>query len=245
MAEDKWVEVPDTRPRNDLGLDGDLVLTPDPDEPPTSRDMIPVASGLEAVPLADRNLEALPGQNALKPVIRETATGRLVAGSGRYPMANNPASVGAAAAWKRSKSAREALEKAIPFEDPEARFSLERLIEDAFDAAEGSPQQVRCPHCGKQGVVAFKKDGQLIFKLMELIVGAAPKTVEVKTTLDVRLQQVMSERTVVPTVVTMSREDYEARQVSLLAKGVLSEDWLGEDAQYREVDPSEKVEMPE
>lgn len=235
-AEDEWVEVPDIRPRNDGAY-----LERDPNEPPTGREMVP--SGVDGVVLAPRTLEVLPGQNPLKPVIRTSEDGRVVAGSGRYPMANNIGAIGAATAWKRSKTYREAIEKIIPFEDPDARFTLERLVEDAFDAAEGSPQQVKCPHCGKVGITAFKKDGQLIFKLIELVVGQAPKTVEIKGDISVKLQEVMNARDDAA-VITMSKEEWEGREARLLASGVLKPEWL--EGEFREVeDPTEKVNLPE
>ena len=35
---------------------------------------------------------------------------------------------------------------------------------------------MNCPHCGEGGLVAFKKDGNLLFKLLELLVGKARET---------------------------------------------------------------------
>lgn len=177
-------------------------------------------------------LEVLPGQNPLRPVIREVATGRLVAGSGRYPNANNPAAVGASTAYKRSKSYREAIEAVIQFENEDARYSVERLIDDAFDAAEGSPTTARCPHCHKDGLVVQKKDGNLIFKLIELLVGKAPQTIEVKGDISHRLVEVMN-ATGPATVITMSKADWEAREASLIAKGVIDPEWL--EGNYREL----------
>lgn len=226
MTDDGWYDIPEPEGGRDPLTD-----------PPTGRDILSQGAEPHQLPVS-RYLEVLPGQNPLKPVIREMETGRIVAGSGRYPKANNPAAVGAASAWKRSKSYREALEKAITYEDEEARFSLERLIEDAFDAAEGSPQTVKCPHCRKDGLVAFKKDGNLIFKLIELLVGKAPQTIEVKGDINLKLQEVMNARQEAA-VIYMPKEEWEARERRLMEAGIINPQWL--EGEYREVsDPSEK-----
>lgn len=227
-VEGQWVEVDDIREQRD------------PNVPPTGRDMVPLGFNTPLMP--ERALEVMPGQNALKPVIREIESGRVVAGSGRYPMANNIGAIGAATAYKRSKSYREAIESLIPFEDSDARFSVERLIDDAFDAAEGSPQTVRCPHCNKDGVVAFKKDGNLIFKLIELLVGKAPQTIEVKADISARLAEVMNARQDAK-VIHMTREQWEARETRLIADGTIDPEWL--EGEYKEIDPSEKGSVPE
>lgn len=177
-------------------------------------------------------LEVMPGQNPLRPVVRNVENGRLQPGSGRYPAANNPAVVGAVAAFKYSKSYREALEAAVPFQDPDARFSLERLIEDAFDAAEGSPATGKCSHCGKTSVVTHKKDPNAIFKLIELLVGKAPQTIEVKGDISVRLQEVMQARVEAP-VLYMTTEEWTRRQEALIADGTINPEWI--EGSFKEV----------
>ena len=122
-------------------------------------------------------LEVLPGQRDNKPVIREVATGRLVPGSGRYPRANDPAQVGRLTGYKHSKNYREGFELLFPLDGDESKSgSLAWIAKQIREAAEGSPQRVNCPHCGEGGLVAFKKDGTLLFKLLELLVGKARET---------------------------------------------------------------------
>jgi hypothetical protein len=193
-------------------------------------------------------LEVLPGQNPLRPVIRycadvEGTAGQLVAGSGRYPKANDTSILARTTGYKRSKSYREAIEAAIPFEDPDARYSLERLIDDAFEAAEGSPQTVQqCPHlgCTEKHVVAFKKDGNLIFKLIELIVGKAPQTLEITGELDVRLAEVMGEREAPVNVLRLTREEAEDRKRQLVAQGIVDKEWVAVEVVPRE-EPEEEA----
>lgn len=122
-------------------------------------------------------LELLPGQREDKPVIREVATGRLVPGSGRYPRANDPAALGRATAYKHSNNYRQAFELLFPLEGGEDKpGSMAWVAKMCREAAEGSPQSVNCPSCGERSVVAFKKDGVLLFKILELLVGKARET---------------------------------------------------------------------
>lgn len=122
-------------------------------------------------------VEVLPGQNPSKPVVREVGTGRLVPGSGRYPRANDPAHLGKTTAYKHSKSYREALEALFPVDGDESRpGSLAWLAKMCREAGEGSPQTIDCPECGYHGLHVYKKDGLLLFKLVELLTGKARET---------------------------------------------------------------------
>jgi hypothetical protein len=201
---------------------------------------------------AHGTLEVLPGQNPLRPVIRyasdlddSTKRGQIVPGSGRYPNANDTAVMARSTAFKRSKSYRDAIEAAIPYDDPEARHSLEQLIETAFEAAEGSPQTVVCPHavdgCKEKHVVAFRKDGNLIFKLIELLVGKAPQTVELKGDLNVTLQEAMNARSAPLEILHMTPEEAQARKRQMVEQGIIEPEWVGEEVEgeFREV-PAEE-----
>jgi hypothetical protein len=170
-------------------------------------------------------LRVSPGQNPNKPMVRDMTNGRLVRGSGRHPRANDAAAVSRRSSYKRSKSYREAIERAIPYENPEARYSLEKLIDAAFNAADGSPQYVQCEGCGKHQVKVLKQDGNLIFKLIELLVGSAPKTIELSGGVDLRIQEIMSGQKPFE-VWDISQEEVDQRTKLLLEEGVIEAEWL-------------------
>lgn len=153
----------------------------------------------EIVPLPDGKvrvgpLEIFEGANPDKPVIRDKDTKRTVKGSG--PMKRhskeelNPVLPSTTDSYRNSMSYREAFERLLPADaDVNVRGSLAWWFDQAWQAAEGSPQMVDCPHPelhahSKQPIkhlVAMKKDGQLVFKMLELAVGKAQQTVNVNT----------------------------------------------------------------
>ena len=168
-----------------------------------------------------------------KPVVLD-ASGHIVAGSGRYPNANDPAEVGRKSAFKRSRKYRELLE-AFVGDDPEAKYQFEHLVDLAFEAANGSPQLIDCPHpsiCPEKKtrhVVAFKRDGQLIFKLLELLVGKAKETVE--TTHDERRLEVLVDARSQPVgVFDIDPREAAERREQLMNEGVVEADWFEAEA---------------
>lgn len=192
-------------------------------------------------------LEALPGQNPLKPVVRRVADGQIVPGSGRYPMANNPAAIANQNTWKLSEGFRGALEARFPFAGvgPDGR-AFDDIVDSFLEAVNGTPQYVVCGHpgCEKKHMVAFKKEAAPLYKFIELLVGPAPKVLEVKGTLDVRLRDVVAARTEVPTVITMSKEEWEEREQRLITDGVIEREWL--EGEYTDiVDPSDEPKLAE
>jgi hypothetical protein len=143
-----------------------------------------------------REYTVQPGQNPLRPVVRNLE-GKLVRGSGRYPNANDIAKTARLTGYKKSKTYREALEHLVPLEGgEEKRGSFAWWLKEAYSAAEGSPQRVECPHeeCDQRHLVAFKKDGQLIFKLIELLSGKARETQDLNIKSE-SLIAVLNERT--------------------------------------------------
>ena len=157
-----------------------------------------------------------PGQNPLKPVLRDAVTGQLVKGSGRAPKAGDPAVASAAAAavsYQKKKTYQEAMDLLMDVDAPASvKGSYAWLYEKAMWAAEGAPQQVKviCPHTeyGEDGeksycqnpdhadrVVVQRPDGQLIFKLLELKHGRAKETVEVGGTIN-HMVEIMEAREV-------------------------------------------------
>lgn len=167
-------------------------------------------------------IEVLPGQDPLKPVVRWAdgpKKGQILPGSGRYPRANDIAKVSRDTAIKRTKSYQEAMALLMDVEQgPEVRGSFAWWYEQAMEAAEGSPQIVKiaCPHedCSDpkhtQAATAFKKDGNLIFRLLELKHGKAKETVEVNSQTQA-LIQVLEQRDVVVTVYDVGDEALEER----------------------------------
>lgn len=120
-------------------------------------------------------LELLPGQRPDKPVIREVATGRLVAGSGRYPKANDAGAVSKATAYKRKTSYRQGLELLVPLEGTGVG-SFSWLLEQAIDEAKGYDYHIDCPSCGETVEVIKKRNAMYLFKFIELLAGKARET---------------------------------------------------------------------
>lgn len=145
-----------------------------------------------------------------KPLIRHKDTKRRYKGSGRYgPPSYTKAEPVEEPAFpltprqsleliknkpddfRETISYREAFEQLFPAGgDVAQRGSLAWFFDQAWSAAEGSPQLVECPHpevhkdrSPRTGplkhVVAFRKEANLIFKMIELAVGKAQQTVNV------------------------------------------------------------------
>lgn len=174
-------------------------------------------------------IEVLPGQNPLKPVVRWAdgpQKGQILAGSGRYPRANDIAQVSKETAVKRTKSYQEAMNLLMDADaGPDVKGSFAWWYEQAMDAAQGHPTTVTviCPHANpddpdagckdlshSQRVIVQKKDGNLIFRLLELKHGKAKETVEVNAQTHAMIQ-VLEQRDVVVTVYDVGAEALEER----------------------------------
>ena len=124
-----------------------------------------------------------------KPVIVEAANNHIK--HGRYITANNPGLVSKQTAFKRKRGYKEMQAIYIgaePGEHQQQIISLKEIIDALWDAANGSPQEIDCPHPelhnGRNSTplkhaVAFKKDPNALFKLYENIVGKAMETSEI------------------------------------------------------------------
>ncbi len=160
-----------------------------------------------------------PGQNPEKPVVLDEK-GRLVKGSGRWPNANDPAWTGKVSGYKKSKSYREALETLVPLEgDEQTRGSFAWWIEQGMQAAEGSPQRIECPcGCEYKGIYAFKKDAQMIFKIIELLHGKAREAMDINVKSE-QLVAILNERVPMNTIEvhTIDPADVERRTDMLKA----------------------------
>lgn len=190
------------------------------------------------------DLEVLVGQKVGRPVIRDVATMRLVKGSGRFPRANDPAATGRDTAFKQTKTYREALENVYTLLGDTAGHTFEQLVEMFHQAVDGSPQMVDCPHPElhsekedgpRKHLVAFKKDPNAIFKMIELLAGKARETVDVSATV-LNLHKLLDERQEVPVLRSgLTTREVETRRAELLEQGVIEEGWFrelpeGEDA---------------
>lgn len=170
-------------------------------------------------------VEILQGQDPAKPVIRDARTKKLMEGSGRYPRANDSAMVGRQFAYKNTTEYRQAFEALFPAGgDVSERGSLAWWFDQAWAAAEGSPQYVDCPHpesCpekNKKHVVAFKKDAALIFRMIELAVGKAPQTVNINSH-EEKIIQALEHRVIDVNIQGLSSDDTAKRAQVIEAFG--------------------------
>ena len=136
-------------------------------------------------------IEVMPGIQPDKPVIRDARTKHLLPGSGRHPLKEKvpEKAVTPVSDYRKTVQYREAFEQLFPAGgDPDERGSLAWWFDKAWMAAEGSPQLVECAHPElhqdkKSGppkhIVAFKLDGALIFKMIELAVGKASQSINI------------------------------------------------------------------
>ena len=175
-------------------------------------------------------LELLPGQKYDKPVIRWATgpkQGQLVKGSGRFPRSNDIAAISKATAPKRTKTYQEAMNLLMDVDaGPDKPGSFAWWYEQAMDAAIGHPTNVTmiCPHANPENpdegcqdlshnerIVLQKKDGNLIFKLLELKHGKAKETKEI----DINQRQMidlMETRQVVVQVYSMDATEATERK---------------------------------
>lgn len=145
-----------------------------------------IAVGIKVGPV-----EVMPGLHPDKPVLRDANTKHLLPGSGKHRPKEKalPSKVQDLADHRKSVQYREAFEALFPAGgDADERGSLAWWFDKAWLAAEGSPQLVDCAHPEmhqdkKSGppkhIVAFKKDGALIFKMIELAVGKASQSITI------------------------------------------------------------------
>lgn len=127
--------------------------------------------------------------NPEKPVIIDAHDNHIK--YGRYATANDPAIVSKQTAYKRKRGYKEMQQVYIgsePGEHEKQIISLKEIIDSLWDAANGSPQYIECPHpelhqgrdiVSLRHVVAFKKDPNALFKLYENLVGKATETTDI------------------------------------------------------------------
>jgi hypothetical protein len=202
--------------------------------PPNAPELLEIVSEEVRQGVARGEYEVLPGKVGSKPVIRYADSKQFVpdVGSGQYPGAPDLGAIAKNTAFMKSKPYREAIEALTPLGvGPEVNGSLAWWHAKAMWAAKGAPQEVNCQHegCDKKHLVAFKPDGALIFKFMEMIIGKAPATVDM--TVDGQLQvlsQVLTQRDIQVTI--LEHDPSEAIKRSKLI------DLQFSDAEVREFD---------
>ena len=119
------------------------------------------------------------GQNPNKPVVRDIQ-GKLVKGTGIEKNHVDMAEVSKTYAYKKRKSYRQALETIVDADGPPDREgSFLWWLRQAQEAAKGDIQRISCPECSHKFEVRGKRDGGLIFKIIELVHGKATETKEV------------------------------------------------------------------
>lgn len=135
-----------------------------------------------------------PGQKIDKPIVKYTANGRYVKGSGRSPNANDPAVLGRMTAYKRTKSFTEWFDDFIPSvreENPNAIIALDELLEAAAKVAQGweETKYFDCEKCHHANAVEVnvKPDTKMLMFLIERRVGKAKETQEI----NIRSEQIV------------------------------------------------------
>lgn len=174
--------------------------------------------------------------NPEKPVIVDAHNNHIK--SGRYKTANNPAIVSKQFAYKRKKGYKEMQAKYIgaePGEDQLQITSLKEIIETLMDAANGSPQEIDCPHPEQhrdyrdgpiKHVVAFKKDANTLFKLYENLVGRATETTDINVN-QTTLVKLLQDTTRVNELTVIELPPNEAYEKQKLIEGSFKD--VGED----------------
>lgn len=173
--------------------------------------------------------EVRPGQKPDKPVIVRSDTKRMVRGSGRSPKANDPVLLGKETGYRQTKEyrdARQRFDELLPLEgDPDVRGTLAWAYEQFWLAAQGSPQYVDCQHegCSKKHLVAFKKDPNAMFKVLEMRIGKAPQTVNINSKEEV-LVKALEYRAVDIRVQGLGFEDVDSRRSMIEGFGYTLDD---------------------
>lgn len=185
--------------------------------------------------------EVLPGMTVGKPVIRDAAAKGLVKGSGKYPRktAIEPVATPAVTAYREKKEYREAFEELFPAGgDVEQKGSLAYAFDQFWQACEGSPQAVPCPHpewheehrgTPVNHIVAFKKDAGALFKMIELGVGKAAQTVNVNSH-EEKLIKILEARVVDVRLQGISLDEIDRRRDLIESYGYTIEGELADDS---------------
>jgi hypothetical protein len=182
--------------------------------------------------------------HASQPVIRNASTKRMVAGSGRAAL-KPPEEKHVVKSYRGTAAYREAFEVLCPAGgNPDERGTQAWLFDQFWQAVEGSPQYIQCPHsdCTKRHAVALKKDANAMFKMIELGVGKAAETKNVNIT-ENRLVEVLEQRVVDVRIQGIDPAGSEARRRVIKAAGIELDDII--EAEYRVVEDDNGTEDSE
>lgn len=181
-----------------------------------------------------------PGHRPEAPLVLTADTKRIVSGS--YPRRKKEDGAVVAAPQSNTRLTRNdatyraALESLIPIlPTEEGQRSFSALIDNLMWAVEGAPQKVKCEHCGKKGLVAFKPDAATGWKLIENLVGKATEVREVHNTYGPQLIAVLESREPVQATFGVTPAEALERINTLKEAGVITEDDIIE-GEYREVE---------
>lgn len=176
------------------------------------KELMPLVNPIYRQEAEEGTIELLPGKDPKYPVVRDSVTKNLLPGTGQYPAAPDMGDISRMTAHRRTNRYREAFEELMPAEaGATVRGSLAWLYDRAMQAAEGEPIRLRCEHedCNKKHVVAFRADGNLIFKLLEMAIGSAPRHVDVEVNETQRMLSIILQKRV-DAVPTFDSDDEEA-----------------------------------
>jgi hypothetical protein len=160
-----------------------------------------------------------PGQDPEKPVLRDAKKGHLVKGTGLTPEHNDMGTVSKNFAYKRTNAYDAFLEKKLNPEklDPNDPESLEWWWKAAQFAASPTPIEVNCPKCQHAfETKAGKPDGNLIYRIMERVIGKAVQRQEVNIKQE-EVLQILNEGVPIDTLIVHQRtpEDIENRRKTI------------------------------
>jgi hypothetical protein len=166
-----------------------------------------------------------PGQDPEKPVVRDAETKRLVKGTGITPHHNDVGQISKETAWKRTNDYGDWLQSKLKISElptPQDRESADWWWERAQEAAQHAYAEVKCPSCNHVWEHRVgKQDGNLIFKIMELVTGKATQ----KTEINIRQQEILqilneaTERREI-TIHTLTPDEVERRRAVVDAQMV-------------------------
>lgn len=170
---------------------------------------------LKELVLSKDGYQVYEGKNPDKPVVRDPA-GKLVKGTGIEKRHIDMGEMSKQFAYKRRKSYREALETIVDADGPpEQEGTFLWWLRQAQEAAKGAVQEVACPECRHKFEVKGKRDGGLIFKIIELVHGKATETREVSYR-DETMEAILNQRSVDPSLKVWGEAENQAARQAII-----------------------------
>lgn len=187
-----------------------------PTDPRSSYELMNLVSDEVAEKVRAGVWELKEGKNPDKPAVIDAHTKRIIGGvgSGQLPGAADLGEISRQFGYKRSKPYRQAIELLAPWDQgPEVKGSLAWIYDKVMWGAEGSPQLAECQHpgCGGKHSIVLKPDTATAFKMLELLVGKAPATLDMTVDATMELLTVALQRRV-DKVEVLDSDDDEAQR---------------------------------